>query len=299
MARGYYTRTVVAAWDFRNGTLTKRWTFDSNSAGSTYTGEGNHQLSIADADADGRDEVMYGSMAINDNGQAMWDNNTKHGDAYHVGDFIPSRPGLEVFKPSEHTDQPADWIADARTGATIWRTASCGCDNGRGVAADIYAGNAGAEVWSAAVGGLRSAATNANLGTKPSSMNFLAWWDGDTTRELLDRTMINKYGTGGESRLLTAAGVVSINGTKATPSLSGDILGDWREEVVWPTANNSALRIYSTPNLTSTRLYTLMHDIQYREAIAWQNTAYNQPPHPSFHIGNGMATPPTPSLYLR
>jgi hypothetical protein len=299
MARGYYTRTVVAAWDFRNGTLTKRWTFDSNSAGSTYTGEGNHQLSIADADADGRDEIMYGSMAINDNGQAMWDNNTKHGDAYHVGDFIPSRPGLEVFKPSEHTDQPADWIADARTGATIWRTASCGCDNGRGVAADIYAGNAGAEVWSAAVGGLRSAATNANLGTKPSSMNFLAWWDADTTRELLDRTMINKYGTGGESRLLTAAGVVSINGTKATPSLSGDILGDWREEVVWPTANNSALRIYSTPNLTTTRLYTLMHDIQYREAIAWQNTAYNQPPHPSFHIGNGMATPPTPSLYLR
>jgi hypothetical protein len=299
MARGYYTRTVLAAWDFRNGTLTKRWTFDSNVSGSQYTSQGNHQLSVADVDADGRDEIMYGSMAIDDNGKALWNNNTHHGDAYHVGDFIPSRPGLEVFKPSEHTDMPADWLGDARTGAIIWKHASCGCDNGRGVADDIYAGNPGAEAWSAAVGGLTSAATGANIGRKPGSMNFLAWWDGDTTRELLDGTHIDKYGTGGDTRLLTGASVHSNNGTKSTPSLSGDLFGDWREEVVWPTTSNTALRIYSTPNQTTTRITTLLHDPQYRVAIAWQNSAYNQPPHPSFQIGNGMATAPRPNIYVR
>ena len=118
-------------------------------------------------------------------------------------------------------------------------------------------------------------------------------------RELLDGTQIDKYGTGGDTRLLTGSGVASNNGTKSTPALSGDILGDWREEVIWRTTDSRALRIYTTPTQTSTRIYTLMHDPQYRVAIAWQNTAYNQPPHPSFFIGDGMATPPTPNIYLR
>ncbi|MFN8076031.1 MAG: ricin-type beta-trefoil lectin domain protein [Kineosporiaceae bacterium] len=297
MARGYYTRSVIAAWDWRGGKLTKRWTFDSNSAGSRYTSQGNHQLSIADVDGDGRDEVMYGSMAIDDNGAALWNNNTHHGDAYHVGDLIPSRPGLEVFKPSEHTDMPADWLADARTGAIIWQHPSCKCDNGRGVAADIYAGNPGAEAWSSAVGSLTSAATGAALGRKPGSANFLAWWDGDPLRELLDSTHIDKYTTSGDNRVLTASNVHTGNGTKSNPSLSGDLWGDWREEVIWPTSDDRALRIYSTPIATDRRMVTLLHDRQYREAIAWQNTAYNQPPHPSFFIGDGMTSTPWPTVF--
>ena len=298
MTRGYYTRSVIAAWDFRNGQLTKRWVFDSNSAGSLYTSQGNHQLSIADADGDGRDEIMFGSMAIDDNGRALWNNNTHHGDAYHVGDLIPSRPGLEVFKPSEHSDQPADWVGDARTGQIIWKSPSCTCDNGRGVAGDIYAGSPGAEFWSSAVDGLRNI-SNQNIGRKPSSTNFLIWWDADPVRELLDGNHIDKYGTGGDTRLLTDSGVSSNNGTKSTPALSGDILGDWREEVIWRTTDSRALRIYSTGIATTQRIYTLMHDPQYRLAIAWQNSAYNQPPHPGFFLGNGMGTPPRPNIYLR
>lgn len=127
---------------------------------------------------------------------------------------------------------------------------------------------------------------------KPSSSNFLSWWDGDTTRELLDGTHIDKYGTSSDTRLLTGASVHSNNGTKATPAISGDLFGDWREEVVWPTSNNTALRIYSTPYETGTRITTLLHDTMYRTALAWQNTAYNQPPHPSFAIGSGR--PPRP-----
>ncbi|HWS34409.1 MAG TPA: rhamnogalacturonan lyase [Actinoplanes sp.] len=286
MARGYYTRSVIAAWDFRNGTLTRKWTFDSNSStnGSAWAGQGNHQLSIADVDSDGRDEIMYGAMVVDDNGAGLWTSGRGHGDAYHVSDLIPSRAGQEVFKVSEDGSKPAMWMADARTGSLIWSTPACSCDNGRGVSADIYAGSAGAESWSSAVDGLRSS-SGANIGRKPSSTNFVIWWDGDAQRELLDQTRIDKYGIGADTRLLTASGVHSNNGTKATPSLQADILGDWREEVIWPTTNNTALRIYSTTDATSISRASLMQDRQYREAVAWQNTAYNQPPHPSFAIG--------------
>jgi hypothetical protein len=296
-SRGYYTRTVIAAWDYRNGALTQRWVFDSNSAGSTYTGRGNHQMSIADVDNDGRQEILFGSLAINDNGTPMWAFN-HHGDALHVGDFIPSRAGLELFKPSEHTDELADYMVDARTGSVIWSHPSCGCDNGRAVAADIYAGSAGAEAWSAAVAGLSNTSGGQASSRKPGSTNFLVWWDTDTLRELLDSNHVDKYGTGGDSRLLTADGTTSNNGTKSTPALSGDLFGDWREEVVLRTTGNNALRIYTTTNVATNRIYTLLHDPQYRVAIAWQNTGYNQPPHPSFFIGNGMSTPPTPNIVI-
>ncbi|MFD4669066.1 rhamnogalacturonan lyase [Lentzea sp. NPDC058450] len=285
MARGYYTRSVISVWDFRNGQLTQRWTFDSatQSNRSAWEGKGNHQLSVADVDGDGRDEIVYGSMAIDDNGRGLWQNGTRHGDALHVGDFIPSRPGLEVFKPSESTTDLAHWMGDARTGQVIWSAPSCGCDNGRGVAADIWAGNAGAEAWSASVGGLRSATTGAQVAArKPGSINFVIWWDGDAQRELLNGTTIDKYGPDGDTRLLTGSGVASNNGTKSTPALSADILGDWREEVVWRTSDNRALRIYSTTEPTSIRRVSLLQDRQYRLAVAFQNTAYNQPPHPSF-----------------
>ena len=282
MARGYYTRTVIAAWDFRAGKLTRRWTFDSDQHAG-YAGQGNHNLAVADVDGDGRQEIVYGSMAVDDTGAPLWTTRNGHGDAMHVGDLDPARAGLEVFKVDEDGSKPSSWLAEAKTGKIIWKTAANG-DNGRGVADDIYAGSPGAESWSAAVDGLLNT-RGVSIGRKPSSTNFLAWWDADPQRELVDRTRVDKYGTAGETRLLTASGVHSNNGTKATPSLSGDILGDWREEIIWPTADDTALRIYSTPIPTTLRVPTLMHDLQYRTAIAWQNTAYNQPPHPSFAIG--------------
>ncbi|MBQ1050284.1 cellulose binding domain-containing protein [Micromonospora sp. C51] len=298
MARGYYTRAVIAAWDFRNGALTRRWTFDSNAAGNgAAAGQGNHSLSVADVDGDGRQEIVYGAATIDDNGRLLWSTGHGHGDAGHVGDLDPSRPGLEYFKVSEDGSKPSSWFADARTGQILWSTPTGG-DNGRGVSGDIWAGSPGAESWSSAVSGLANT-RGQNIGRKPSSTNFLIWWDGDPVRELLDATRIDKYGTGGDTRLLTGSGVASNNGTKATPALSADLFGDWREEVVWRTTDSRALRIYSTPTPTSIRLHTLMHDLQYRVAVAWQNTAYNQPPHPSFFIGDGMTTPPAPDIYLR
>ncbi|WP_304516311.1 cellulose binding domain-containing protein [Cellulomonas sp. JH27-2] len=296
MARGYYTRAVIVAWDFRNGKLTKRWTFDSNDSGkSSYAGQGNHQLITADVDQDGKQEIVYGAAAIDDNGAPLWNTKNGHGDTAHLGDLIPSRPGLEYYKVDEDGSKPASWMADAKTGQILWSTPADG-DNGRGVSEDIYAGSAGAESWSSTDSQLLNTA-GVGIGRKPSSTNFLSWWDADTSRELLDGTHIDKYGTGGDTRLLTGASVHSNNSTKATPSLSGDILGDWREEVIWPTSDDSALRIYATPIATTTRVWTLLHDQQYRTAIAWQNTAYNQPPHTGFFLGSPFTMPAQPKIY--
>jgi rhamnogalacturonan endolyase len=190
---------------------------------------------------------------------------------------------------------------DARTGQVIWSLPSGGTDVGRGVIMDIDPRHPGAEAW-ASVGGLNNATGRQIGSTKPGSVNFAAWWDGDLLRELLNGNTIDKwdYNNNSNRRLLSAGtyNAASNNGTKSTPALSGDIFGDWREEIIWRNTNNTQLMIFTTTSMTNTKLRTLMHDIQYREAIAWQNTAYNQPPHPSFFIGDGMSTPPTPDLYF-
>lgn len=316
MARGYYTRTVLAAWNWRDGALANVWTFDT---GHTVTpnpyagwrGMGNHNLSVGDVDGDGRDEIMYGASAIDHDGSGLFTTGLGHGDAIHMSDMDPNRPGLEVFQPHESPGQygpNALELRDARTGALVFGVQGAG-DIGRGLALDVDPRYRGYEMWgSGPTGGMYTAqlsTPNSVLGprgvaissTKPS-INFGVWWDGDLLRELLDGTTISKWNwlAGNTSTLLAPPGVLSNNGTKATPSLSADILGDWREEVIWRESTNDALRIYTTTIPTTYRFHTLMHDRQYREAIVSQQTGYNQPPHPSFFLGDGMAVPPAPNV---
>lgn len=289
MCRGYYTRTVLVAWDYRDGNLTRRWTFDSNS-NTSYAGQGNHNLSVGDVDGDGKDEIMYGACAIDDNGSGLYNTKKGHGDAMHFGDLNPNRSGLEVWQC--HEGGSGATMRDARTGSIIFSYANSG-DVGRACSADLTASYAGEEVWAA--GSPLYSCTGTNIGSAPSPKNFAIWWDGDELRELLDGTTISKYNGG---TLLSASGCASNNGTKSTPCLQADMLGDWREEAIWRTSDSSALRIYTTTDVTSRRIYTLMHDPIYRMGIAWQNVAYNQPPHTGFFLGNGMSTPPTPDMYL-
>ena len=289
MGRGYYTRTTVAAFDFRNGQLTQRWLFDSTVPGNErFAGQGNHQLSIADVDGDSRDEIIYGSMALDDSGAGLWSSGLGHGDAMHVSDLDPARPGLEKFGVHENMRASGNRGAamlDARTGEVLWSTPAQE-DTGRGIAADIDPRHPGAESWASNSPELFSAKGVAIASTKPRAANSAIWWDGDATRELLDGTVITKWDwqAGSESTLLQPADTASGNGTKKNPALSADILGDWREELIVRTEDSRALRIYTTPYPTEHRLVTLMHDPVYRASVAWQNTAYNQPPHPSFDL---------------
>lgn len=298
--RGYYTRLVRVAWDWRNGSLTHRWTFDSNN-NSSYAGQGNHQMTVGDADGDGRDEIFNGSSAINDNGAGYWANGMGHGDALHMSDMNPDRAGKEIWMPYESPGSNGGVgaaLIDAATGARIFTVAEASADVGRGLAADIDPRYKGYEMW-ASRGNLYTC-TGASITTSKPSMNFAVWWDADLQRELLDNITISKwnYSSSSASTLLTATGCASNNGTKATPNLSADILGDWREEVILRTSDNSALRVFTTTITATNRIYTLMHDPQYRVAVAWQNAAYNQPPHPGFYIGGDMAAPPVPDIYF-
>ena len=306
MCRGYYTRTVLAAWDWRDGKLTQRWVFDSDQHGpadntNPYRGQGNHNLSVADVDGDGRDEIVYGAMCINADGTPRYSTKLGHGDALHVSDLDPTRPGLEVFDIHENPKHPYGIeFRDASTGALIWGkpggTASAP-DVGRGVAFDIDPRHPGNEVWST-LPGLNDARGETISAKKPNSVNFAVWWDGDLLRELLNGNTISKWDwlTETTNALFTAEGCTSNNGTKSNPALSADLLGDWREEVILRTTDNQELRIFSTTIPTVHRLTTLMHDPQYRLAIAWQNVAYNQPPHPGFFLGEGMKPATRPNL---
>jgi rhamnogalacturonan endolyase len=283
MCRGYYTRTVLAAWDWREGTLTNRWIFDSDNGYPTYAGQGNHNLSVADVDNDGKQEIIYGSMAVDDDGTGLWNSGLGHGDAMHVSDIDPERPGLEVWGIHENA-QVGSALLDAATGDIIWGTGPG--DVGRGVSANLVGSQIGMECWGG-TSDLRTC-TNLRAGDYPPSQNHVVWWDGDLLRELLDDINIRKYGG---DILLLASGCASNNGSKANPALQADLFGDWREEVIWRTSNNTALRIYTTTDITQYRLTTLMHDPTYRMAIAWQNVAYNQPPHTGYYVGPMMFIP--------
>ena len=296
MCRGYYGRTVLAAWDWRNGKLTSRWIFDSKDGENPFSGQGNHNLCVADVDGDGKDEIIYGSMVIDDNGKGLFSTGFRHGDAIHVGVLDPNRAGLEVFgvhEIEEGTTGPGATIYDAKTGKVLYK-GSMDKDVGRGVAEDIYPGNPGAEMWYSGSNGLLNL-KGERIGNAPTSTNFLIWWDGDFSRELLDRNRIDKYNVG---RIFIAEGCWSNNGTKSTPALSADLFGDWREEVILRTVDNQNLRIYTTTIPTQSRIYTLMHDPQYRLGVATENVGYNQPPHTSFFLGTDMKKAPKPNIVL-
>ncbi|MDP4176799.1 MAG: dockerin type I domain-containing protein [Bacillota bacterium] len=296
MCRGYYTRTVLTAYNWRNGTLTKLWRFDSNDSGnSSYAGQGNHNLSAGDIDNDGKDEIVYGACAIDDNGKGMYTTGLGHGDAMHLGDLDPDHPGLEVF--DVHEGIPSTELHDAQTGKILWKV-DASKDVGRGLCADIDPTHKGEEMWSTGQSSLFDCKGNVITNSRPS-INFAIWWDGDLSRELLDGNSISKwdYKTSTANIILTASECSANNSTKATPCLQADIFGDWREEVIWKTTDSSALHIYTTTSLTNTRMYTLMHDPTYRLGIAWQNVAYNQPPHTGFYLGTDTTSIPTPNIY--
>ncbi len=305
-ARGYYTgpagdaggRTVIAAFDLKDGKIEKKWRFDTMDYDNKYIGQGNHSMSAADVDFDGCDELIFGSLAIDNDGKPMYSTGLGHGDAQHVGDFNPSRPGLEVYSCHEDSGSAYGYeMRDARTGEILYGEKT-NSDNGRGTSDDIDPRYPGAEGWSAA--GVLTAADGTVISKGYTmSANFLCYWDNDLGREVQDGIYISKWN--GEKNkaetIFTASGCTAVNGTKANPSLTADIFGDWREEVMYPLKDGSGLRIYMSTTPTGYRLPTLMHDIQYRMHVAYQNDCYNQPTHTSYYLGFDTTNIPVPQIY--
>jgi rhamnogalacturonan endolyase len=296
MARGLYSRAAISAWNWRDGALTLLWIADS-AQNTMYANQGAHSMMVADTDGDGAQEIIWGSATISGDGKKQCTTGFGHGDALHVGVLLfPPPSAIQVFMPHETGTQPAYDVHDASTCHVIVKGPVLGIDNGRGVADDIDPNNAGAEMWSGASTSLLSATDGSIVGKAPSSTNFVIYWDADELREIEDGTSITKYGGG---TLLSCSACSSNNGTKSTPALTADLLGDWREEIIWRESDNSALRLYTTTDVTTHRIYTLMHDPQYRMQVSAEQTGFNQPPHPGFFLGYNMPMPPKPDIFIR
>jgi hypothetical protein len=321
-ARGYYTRTTLVSYRWNGRKLVEDWYVDSgwtpmtnpfndsphgrNGTSGEYgtiTTQGFHSLSAADVDQDGRQEIIYGSATIDDDGDVLYssfdalptgeDARLGHGDAMHVTDIDPDRPGLEIFTVHEGATSAPYGMAmrDAKTGEVLFGTYS-GRDTGRGMVGDVLPGTRGIESWASMPGGsealgLHSATGEVLTSTIPGT-NASIRWSGDLTTQIVNGAQevtptIDDWTRG---RLLTADGTRANNGTKGNPSLVADILGDWREELLVRTVDSSAIRIYLSTEVTGHKLYTLMHDPQYRVEVARQQTTYNQPSYPSFYLAS-------------
>ena len=311
--RGYYTRTVLAAWDWDGRELKQHWVFDTDAPGtgkdgkphSTYAGQGNHNLRVADVDGDGCDEITYGSMAVDHDGIGLYNTGMGHGDAIHLMAFDPTTDELQVWDCHENRRDGSDF-RKAKTGEIIFQLPSKS-DVGRAMAADIDPENPGVEMWSTDSHGIRNIKgevlytamdpddpqhqQHLKLGDRYLSVNFGIWWDGDLLRELLDHETVSKYDWQQKTIIDVKHfdGVVFNNGTKSNPCLAADILGDWREEVIARTPDSDELRIFITPIPTDYRINCLMEDIPYRLSTAAQNVGYNQPSEPGFYLGPDKA----------
>lgn len=295
--RGYYTRLTLSAVDVRDGKLVKRWLYDTGFDKKTPGwGCGNHNVMVADSDNDGKQEIFMGASAIDDDGTLMWTTGQLHGDAMHLGDLIPDREGLELWLC--HEDNPyGESCIDAKTGKVIFHINNTK-DTGRCAADNVWAGNKGAEFWGAADGNVYDSSGKTIGSTRPAQ-NFFIYWDGDLEREILDGTKITKMTDAKTIKnIFTASGCGSNNSTKSVPCMTADLFGDWREELILRTDDNSKLRIWCTTDTTKTRLTTLMHDMQYRMQNGCQQSSYNQPPHVSYYLGSDAPLPARPQILL-
>ena len=290
MCRGYYTRTVLAAFDWDGRQLESRWVFDSDTPGNeAYAGQGFHSLRIADVDGDGCDEIVYGSCTIDHDGTGLYSTGLGHGDAIHLTCFDPSSPELQVWDCHENKID-GSVFRDAATGEVLFQIKS-DKDVGRCMAADIDPENYGVEMWSWCTDGIYNIKGEKYTDyVKRPPLSMAVWWDGDLTRELLNENKILKWNHQRKRcfTLKTFEGAEHINGSKATPCLQADILGDWREEVILISEDHRSIRIYVSPIPTEYRFHTFMEDPIYRLSVATQNVGYNQPTQPGFYFGTDL-----------
>lgn len=305
IGRGCYTNFHAATWRVVNKKLQLYWACACDDWNSPFYGQGYHNFSVVDVDGDGRDELCQGNMVVDEYGKFHSSTGLGHGDAQHYGDLDPFRDGIEGFRCLE--DNPGAVYVDANTSEVLFRWKR-GNDCGRCMAGNFTDKYPGAQLWTVD-NNLWSATTTRDPNDRVATsapgvtMNARIYWDGDILEESMDYVSCTNYQGYDMSvrkfdkgQIFATSGCLTINSTKGNPCVQADIFGDWREEFMLPTADNRSVRIYTTTDVTAFRNYTLMHDPQYRQAVYWQCSGYNQPPHVSYFLGNleGILLPPPP-----
>lgn len=311
--RGVYAKMELEAWEYVPGSKEMKhiWKFSTNS-NSTYLGQGNHQLAVADVDGDGFDEITYGACAIDHDGKGLYSTRLGHGDMLHVGKFIADRPGLQCFQCFE-SGVTRCALRDAASGEIIWRLdAKEPGDEGRALIADIDPENPGFECW---VYDRQMYDTAGNpLGFTAPSTNFPIWWTGALARQLLDGDRIDMFGRNiGNCRVFTIYRypVTTINDTKKNPMFYGDILGDWREEIIMPhyhatdkagkfaCADSKEIMIFSTWYPSDYGRPYLMSDDVYFKGAKHEQLGYNTPLHMGTYFTSDSPTSSCASVEMR
>ncbi len=314
--RGAWAACKLAAWNIVDDDFNLLWTVDcekKNSLDNLYN-TGYHSIAVADVDYDGKDEIITGGAAIDDDGTVMYtvkgtkEDGTEvklaHGDAFDVAVMSPDTYEYFVWACRENANMPVNiGLHSALTGEVIFGQTKTK-DTGRSRAADIDPTSRGWEMWGSTDTPLQSFAGEVLNEKSPYSMNMKMYWDGDLLSELADHNADSEYTilkwdweNNELDTILTAKGSASNGGTKGQACLIADMLGDWRDELIVRDAENTELRIYTTNIATDYRIPTLMHDVTYREAIAWQNNHYNQPANTSFYFGAEIKEVPVPEIY--
>lgn len=291
-ARGYYSGAFVAAYDWDGVTLKERWVSRNTQSGKGLWGEGAHWISVGDCDGDGKQEIIYGSAALDHDGSLLYRTGLGHGDALHLGDFLPEREGMEVFMVHEKSPYGYD-LRDAKTGEFILHK-TADDDTGRGLAAHFDSSSQHSQfIYSAAAGVFdcqngSEIASSWAIGQSGAGINCRVYWDGDLYDEFFDKSIIAHWNPTGKyfDRYKFNNGNYLWgklnNGTKNNPCVLGDLLGDWREEIVTWNDADCSLYICATSYQSNFRIPHLMDDLNYRAQVINQNCAYNQPPHLSY-----------------
>lgn len=320
VCRGYYTRTCIAAYDFLGGKHRERFLVDSGFVpmknpfcGHPHTGrgsdkvfgalagQGNHSLATADIDGDGCQEIIYGAAVIDHDGSLKYSGYGKlpdgreaklgHGDAMHVAKIDPDRPGYEIFHVFEGAEEaPYGYaLCDAETGEVLWGK-FVPRDLGRCMVGDIARDVRGLQCFVNEVFDCKGRKLDLPAPGTNQSVRYAA----DLSTQFIDgpdyvwgahEGIINDLTHG---TMLVPEDVRVNNGTKGNPCLVADILGDFREEVLYRRADDGAIRVYFADEVTTHKLFTLMHDTMYRTGVAWQNNCYNQPCYTKFYFASDM-----------
>ena len=298
LGRGVYGHSVVEAWDYRDGKLTRKWRFDTNDGKtgrdgkrhSTYAAQGNHSLNVADLDGDGLDEVMYGSMAVDHDGIGLWNTRLGHGDANHVGKFLPDREGLQMFHCLE-SGKTMVALHDARDGQVIWKKdAASDNDMGRCLVGDFLPQYPGCEFFYYQGNYIQQDGTETTINTKgqKGGCGMALWFDGSLSRQLIEDNIIHSPANG-RTFTMYRYSETFINGTKSNPSWYGDLVGDWREEVILPDATRlQDLKIFATWYPTTHKFPWLMTDHCYWMSALNENIGYNQPTNLGYYLGTDL-----------